>query len=136
MKSEYRGSCLCGAIAYEIDCEAGRIVHCHCQTCRKAQGALFSSNAFIPREKFRWLHGQELLSFYESSPGKNRYFCSRCGSHLVAIREGQPNVIVRVATLDDDPKPSSFAHAWTSHDLPWMECGDDIPKYPESAPVD
>jgi len=130
-----RGSCLCGAIAYEINQPAERIVHCHCRTCQKAQGAAFSSNAFISREHFRWIHGQELLSFYESSPGKSRYFCSVCGSHLVAMRDGQPNVIVRVASLDGDPKPESFAHIWTSHDLPWLSFGDDVPSFPEFPPA-
>lgn len=129
-----RGSCLCGAIAYEIDAPAERIVHCHCQTCRKAQSAAFSSNTFIPREHFRWIHGQELLSFYESSPGKSRYFCSVCGSHLVAMRENQPHVIVRVATLDEDPNVSEFAHIWTSHDLPWLDYRAELPSYPEFAP--
>jgi len=129
-----RGSCLCGAIAYEIDGPVGEIRHCHCQTCRKAQGAAFSSNTFVPRDHFRWIHGQELLSFYESSPGKSRYFCSKCGSHLVAMRDGQPNVIVRVPTLDDVPQPTGYAHIWTSHDLPWLDFSDDVPKYPEFAP--
>jgi len=130
-----RGSCLCGAIAYEIDQAVGRIVHCHCQTCRKAQGAAFSSNAFVPREHFRWIHGQELLSFYESSVGKSRYFCSRCGSHLVAMRADKPDVIVRVATLDDDLQATSFVHIWTSHDLPWLDFSDSLPAYSEFAPV-
>src|SRR5262245_9800931 len=30
------GSCLCGAVAYQADAIIERIVHCHCQTCRKA----------------------------------------------------------------------------------------------------
>ena len=131
-----KGSCLCGAVTYEVDTSIEKVVHCHCQTCRKAQGSLFSSNAFIPREHFRWTAGEEKLSAFESSPGKRRYFCSVCGSHLVAMREGQPNVILRVPTLDGHPSPSSFAHIWTSHDLLWMECGDDVPKYPEFIPGD
>jgi len=53
------------------------------------------------REHFRWLKGEEKLSAFESSPGKLRYFCSVCGSHLVAERVSQPHVIVRVATLDE-----------------------------------
>lgn len=36
------------------------------------------------REHFRWLKGEEKLSSFESSPGKSRYFCSGCGSHLTA----------------------------------------------------
>ena len=44
------GSCLCGAIAYEADAELARIIHCHCQTCRKTHGSAFSSVTAVPRE--------------------------------------------------------------------------------------
>lgn len=131
-----KGSCLCGSVVYEIDAPIEKVAHCHCQTCRKAQGTVLVPTAGVSRESFRWVSGEEKLSAFESSPGKKRYFCSVCGSHLVAMREGQSNVILRVATLDDQPAPSAFAHIWTSHDLPWMEYGDDLPKYPEFVPVD
>jgi len=36
-------SCMCGRIAYEVDAAAGPIIHCHCQTCRKAHATAFSS---------------------------------------------------------------------------------------------
>ncbi|MHC8410363.1 GFA family protein [Pseudomonas sp. Hz4] len=70
--------------------------------------------------KHRWTKGQDHLSSYESSPGKLRHFRSVCGSHLMAERLAQPHVIVRVATLDDDPKMTPQAHTWTSHDVPWL----------------
>src|SRR5262245_55571203 len=73
------GSCLCGAVAYQADATIERIVHCHCQTCRKTHGTAFSSVAAVPREKFQWLRGQEYLAAIESSPGKFRRFCSRLG---------------------------------------------------------
>lgn len=41
-------------------------------------------------ENFTWISGEEKLSAYESSPGKKRYFCSNCGSQLLAIKEGAP----------------------------------------------
>lgn len=81
------------------------IAHCHCRACQKAHAAPFASTAGIMREHFRWLKGEDKLSSFESSPGKLRYFCSVCGSHLVAERVNQPHVIVRVATLDEDPFP-------------------------------
>ena len=90
------GSCLCGAIAYEADAELSRIIHCHCQTCRKTHGAAFSSVTAVPRESFRWTRGSELLDAFESSPGKFRRFCSRCGSHLMAERMAQPVVLLRL----------------------------------------
>lgn len=115
-----RGSCLCGAVAYEVDRLDMPIVHCHCRTCRKAHGAAFASTAGVMREHFRWVQGQERLASYESSPGKFRHFCTVCGSHLVAERPGQPHVIVRVATLDDDPGVVASAHIWLEHDEPWL----------------
>ena len=96
------GSCLCGAIAYEADAPLARIVHCHCQTCRKTHGAAFSSVTAVPREAFRWSCGSELLGAVESSPGKVRRFCTRCGSHLMAERVAQPVVLLRLGCLDTD----------------------------------
>jgi len=115
-----KGSCLCGAVAYEIDSIDMPIGHCHCNTCRKAHAAAFATTAGVLREHFRWLKGDETRSSFESSPGKLRHFCSRCGSHLVAERVQQPHVIVRVATLDEDPGMRPVQHIWTSHDAPWL----------------
>lgn len=115
-----RGSCLCGAIQYEIDSIDMPIGHCHCLTCQKAHSAAFATTAGVLRTHFRWIKGEENLSTYESSPGKQRHFCARCGSHLVAERIGQSHVIVRVSTLDDDPGVVASHHIWTSHDRPWL----------------
>ena len=49
------GSCLCGAIHYEIDGLSGPINHCSCRTCRKAHAAAFASTAAVDRTHFRWL---------------------------------------------------------------------------------
>jgi ADP-ribosyl-[dinitrogen reductase] hydrolase len=125
-----KGSCLCGAIEYEIDSIDMPVAHCHCRTCQKAHAAPFASTAGVMREHFRWLKGEDKLSAFESTPGKLRYFCSGCGSHLVAERENQPLVIVRIATLDENPDVTPQMHIWTSHDVPWLGY-EDIPGYPE-----
>lgn len=116
-----RGSCLCKTIEYQLDSLDMPISHCHCQTCRKAHAAAFATTAGVMREHFRWIKGQDRLNSYESSPGKLRHFCSVCGSQLMAERLAQPHVIVRVATLDDDPGLRPQAHIWTAHDVPWLE---------------
>lgn len=131
-----KGSCLCGVVVYEVDCLDMPIGHCHCVTCRKAHAAAFTSTAGVKREHFRWLKGEEKLSFYESSLGKRRYFCSVCGSHLVAERASQAHVILRVATLDEDPHAQPVAHIWVSHDVPWLEYGENVPSYSCFPPPD
>ena len=83
---------------------------------------------------FTWLRGTEQLRFYESSPGKRRYFCGNCGTQLVAQREGVCEVILRVATLDEDPGQVPQFHIWASAEVPWLQYGPHIAAYPEWEP--
>lgn len=115
------GSCLCGAVAYEADATLQRIVHCHCQTCRKTHGTAFSSVTAVPRDKFRWLRGADLLGAIESSPGKFRRFCSKCGSHIMAERPAQPVVLLRLGCLDTPAKDVLQTHIWRSDAAPWYD---------------
>jgi hypothetical protein len=124
------GSCLCGAIRYATR-ELGPIGHCHCETCRKAHSAAFSSVARTARANFRWIQGEEALSCFESSPGKRRFFCSRCGSHLAAGWEDEDELILRLGCLDTDPDSMAKAHVWTADKASWFEIADDLPQVPE-----
>ncbi|MGR9012608.1 MAG: GFA family protein [Gammaproteobacteria bacterium] len=125
-----KGSCLCGVIEYRIDMP---ISHCHCRTCQKAHAAPFAATAGVMLEHFRWLKGEDKLSSFESSQGKLRYFCSVCGSHLGAKRVNQAHVVLRAATLDEDPGVTPQVHIWTSNDVPWLKYAG-IPCYPEWQP--
>lgn len=128
------GSCLCGQIAYAIDGELGPIGHCHCRTCQKAHAAAFATTTRVPRANFRFVRGEAALAHFESTEGKRRYFCPRCGSHLIAAWDDQEAVIVRVGTLDDDPVGRPRAHIWTSHRAPWYAIEDALPRFEEGAP--
>jgi hypothetical protein len=57
--------------------------------------------------------------------------CSACGTHIVADRADQPHLVLRVATLDDDPAVRPVVHIWTSHDVPWLAEGEDLPRFSE-----
>lgn len=128
------GSCLCRAIEYEILQLDSPIEHCACQTCRKAHAAAFNTAASVKNDHFRWLKGESLLKSYESSPGKKRFFCSNCGTHLVARREGRDYLILRVATLDEDPGQVPEFEIWASHEVPWLRYGPSVTAYPEWEP--
>ena len=129
------GSCLCGAIRYEVDAKPGPIIHCHCQTCRKAHASAFSSLMPVPRGAFRWTTGEEKLTHFQSSPGKFRHFCSACGSQLLAERTGQETVMIRMGCLDTPLNIQPLAHIWRSDCADWYDPGDNIPSFPEGAPT-
>ncbi len=124
-----RGSCLCGAVTYESGELIAPIVNCHCEACRKAHGAAFSSVGRVNRDEFRWTSGEEKLRHFESSPGKLRHFCSECGSHLMAERLSQPAVLLRLGCLDSDPGSRPAIHIWTSDAATWFEIHDELPQY-------
>jgi hypothetical protein len=130
----FKGSCLCGAVHYEVDEFDMPVVHCHCQTCRKAHASAYTTTAGVRRDHFRWILGEENLRVFESSPGKVRCFCSICGTHLIAERRTQPHVILRIPTLDDDPGKRPSMHIWMSQDAPWLMDDDNVPRYVEWPP--
>jgi hypothetical protein len=104
------GGCLCGGVRFAIDGKLGPAGHCHCSQCRRASGAAFASNAPVRTRYFTLRSGAELVREYESSPGKYRAFCCRCGSPLYSRRESEPALRrIRLGTLDGDPEPAARA---------------------------
>ncbi|QIB32801.1 GFA family protein [Ancylobacter pratisalsi] len=128
----FKGSCLCGRVEYEIRQLDMPIGHFHCATCRKAHASAYTTTAGVLRSHFKITRGTDDLNGFESSPGKFRRFCRHCGTHVFAERPAQPHIILRLATLDEDPGERPAFHIWTSHDVDWLK--PECPSYPEWQP--
>ncbi|MGF1684263.1 MULTISPECIES: GFA family protein [Photobacterium] len=124
------GSCLCGNVKYEISGNIGGIVHCHCQTCRKAHGSAFSSVASVKDIDFK-LVDDVTLGCYESSSGKSRYFCPICATQIYAKRSGTEHIILRLGSLDDDPESKEVNHIWVSQKASWYTLNSNLPEHLE-----
>ena len=109
--------------------------------CRKQHGAAFRSRARVEQKDFKWLQGEELVTFYESSVGVFRGFCRVCGSPTVnKYGAGSPPVKsdpdaaarygIALATLDDDPGVRPSSHIFVASKAPWFTITDDLPQYP------
>ena len=125
------GSCLCGRVAYQADATIDGVIHCHCQSCRKAHGSALSSIAAVPRDSFRWTKGESALKAFESSPGKRRWFCSECGSQIIAERVGHANVMLRLGCLDTPIEVKRQWHIWRSDAASWFDPKTRLPELPE-----
>jgi hypothetical protein len=75
-----KGSCLCGAVRFEVAAELPAPDACHCTQCRKWSGHYFASTD-VPREALA-VQGEEHVTWYPSSAKVRRGFCSICGSSL------------------------------------------------------
>src|SRR5262245_21373228 len=130
------GRCMCGEVRCEVHGKPGPVAYCHCQTCRRANGTAFAANAPVRARYWKCIAGRDAIREYESSPGKFRAFCSRCGSPVYSRRTDDPETLrMRLGTVDGDPKRRAFAHFWVSEKAPWFEICDDLPQYPaDTAP--
>lgn len=127
-----KGSCLCGAVAYEIKGPLGPIVFCHCSRCRKANGAAYAAVSPVATSDFRFVKGEEYLRSYRNNAGVHRVFCSNCGSPIIGKRDNAPETIrVRIGTLDTPVAANVSAHIFVGSKAEWDEIHDDVPQYEE-----
>ncbi len=106
----YNGSCLCGAVTFELLSEPKATSSCHCRMCQKQHGAAFATYSSLPQSDFRYLSGQEQLVSYNSSGNIVRKFCGVCGANIEwAGSASHPDwVSVAVAALDTPFYPPSI----------------------------
>jgi hypothetical protein len=136
MKNESKkltGSCLCGAIEYEINGPVGTIMNCHCSRCRKWHGAAFRTRMALKKKYFEFKKGEELLGRIKigNSP-VTRTFCKNCGSCLVSYYDHLPeNIAIALGTLNEDPGRRPECHIYVGSKAPWYEITDDLPQFQE-----
>jgi hypothetical protein len=131
-----RGSCLCGGVRFELTRPFRRAGYCHCSRCRKHSGAGGLVQGRVPRDGFRLLAGEKLLSTYSPPGGAAKVFCSRCGSSLFGGDwPGGDEVSVRFGVLDDDPGIRPQDRAFTDSRAVWDALPDDgLPRHPGPRP--
>ena len=123
------GSCLCGSVRYSIAAQITHAENCHCSMCRKAHGAAFSTNALVPTAALS-VEGGECLSRYQSSPNREKLFCSRCGSQLFIRRlNALEGTVVALGTLDNDPCVRPSRNVFVGSKAPWHQVDEKIPSY-------
>ena len=125
------GSCLCGAVAYEIDGRISPIVLCHCSKCRRANGSAFHSGAMCHKTRFRWTRGADAFTVYRSESGYETRFCRVCGSPVPWVQPHTEYVILHAGALQQDPGSRPLCHIFVASKAPWFEIADHLPRYEE-----
>lgn len=130
-----RASCLCQGIALEIDGSIQNMLFCHCVMCRKAHGTAFRARGRMETKNVKWVRGEDLMRFYESSPGEHRGFCSVCGSSVFTKFDIRPQELgLALGILDDDPGGLPECHVFVGSKAPWYEISDALPQHETFAP--
>jgi hypothetical protein len=102
------GSCLCGAVKYEVRGPLRDVIACHCVQCRKQTGTYMSATA-ARNEDLRIVedHG---LKWYRSSESARRGFCAECGSVMFWKGDGRDYTSIAAGSLDGQTGLSLAGH--------------------------
>jgi len=130
------GSCLCGAVRYEVRKPYLRFAHCYCSRCRKATGAAHATNLYVAPTQFSWLEGELEAKRFDlpSAQSFSTTYCIRCGGPLPHFTRSRREVVIPAGTLDEPPDALPEANIFWSSRATWSCSGGDLPSYDEYTP--
>ncbi|WP_193176546.1 GFA family protein [Oricola nitratireducens] len=125
MSGTHTGSCLCGAVTFEITGDFDKFFLCHCSRCRKFSGTAHASNLFSSDARITWLSGEDKVKPFEV-PGTrfSKNFCAECGSPLP--RQRGEGVMVPAGCLDTPVEIKPDAHIFFADRANWDEHLEDV----------
>ena len=72
-----RGSCLCGAVTFELGEPFIRVSHCHCTTCKAISGGVGTVTGRVRTGAVDVLTGRELVTTYAARRGHRQELLQR-----------------------------------------------------------
>jgi len=127
------GECFCGEITYRISGKLRDARSCHCSRCRKAFSAQASAYALVDAEEFEWLSGESLLSSYISKQGFGLQFCSKCGSTLCGIYDGNIHGVT-LGCINGDSEIEIGYHIYVGSKAGWEIIPESVRQFENGLP--
>jgi hypothetical protein len=124
----HKGSCLCGAIRFEVSGPLHPPDACHCSQCRKQSGHFWASTD-VPRAALT-LHGADTLTWFRSSEKVRRGFCSTCGSSLFWDPIHKDTLSIAMGAFDSPTHTRLAMHIHVADKGDYYELWDGLPQNP------
>ncbi len=126
MEKLHNGSCLCGAVKFEVTGPLPPPTACHCSHCRKHSGH-FEASTDVPRSAVT-IHGSDKLTWYRSSEKARRGFCSTCGSSLFWDPIEKDWTGIAMGAFDTPTETKVVKHIFVADKGDYYEIGDGLPQ--------
>ncbi|WP_394170642.1 GFA family protein [Saccharospirillum alexandrii] len=127
--AKHVGSCLCGAVKFEVNGEFDRFYLCHCEYCHKDTGSSHAANLFSASATLNWQSGADTVtSFMLPGTRHNKSFCRLCGSALPSTQVAGM-LVVPAGCLDTENSMVPTAHIFTSSKAAWDEKLGEVPTF-------
>jgi len=129
------GSCLCGAVAFEIRPPYLFFKYCFCSRCRKKSGSVHAANMLIDASQFKWLQGEEKLKLYRLPEVRafSNCFCTECGSSLPWLTKNGKWYVVPAGGLNEDPGAKPDENIYWGSRASWYVPENELPCFDEES---
>lgn len=124
---EFVGSCLCGNIKFKILEMNNKAYHCHCETCQKISGGIFSTYINLKNDQVIWDSNKP--SYYNSSESVQRGFCRNCGTSICYEFLNSGKIDIHIGTLEDKSNLILVGHNGIEGRLESFKWEDYLPKF-------
>lgn len=122
MKKMITGSCFCKAVQYRITSAIPLAVNCHCNSCKKAGGGVFSSLAVVREKRLQIISGEESLASFQLGEQVIKHFCRHCGAAIFNRNRRYPGrCMVAIGSLDDPTVATPAVNIHCKEQLPWVK---------------
>lgn len=121
-----KGSCLCGAVSFEVDGPLRPPDACHCTQCRKQSGHFWASTD-VPRTALA-IQGADNLTWFKSSEKVRRGFCSTCGAALFWDPIHKDVMGIAMGAFDDPTDTHMAIHIFVAEKGDYYDIVDGLPQ--------
>src|SRR5690349_10453235 len=122
MEPHLEGSVSIRAVRFVAAGDPVSVVWCHCQSCRRHSGAPVSVLVAFRHDAYQVIKRE--ITKFNSSPGRLRGFCARCGSTLTCEGGRSPEVHFHVGAFDDAAQFEPTQHIFPEERMPWLHLSD------------
>ena len=122
----HTGSCLCGAVKFQVEGELRPPDGCHCIQCRKTSGHYWASTD-VPRKSLK-VEGEFNVAWYRSSENVQRGFCSTCGASLFWDPIHKDFIGVAMGAFDAPTNTKLAIHIYVADKGDYYDIKDGLPQ--------
>ena len=122
----HTGSCLCGAVTFEVAGELRGPDACHCTQCRRQSGHYWASTD-VPRAHLT-LRGADRITWYRSSDKVRRGFCATCGSVLFWDPPERDWIGIAMGAFDQPTGTRLAMHIFVAEKGDYYDIADGVPQ--------
>ena len=129
-----RGSCLCGAVQFDVTGEPITMTYCHCESCRRWVSAPAMGGCLFRSGQVQLVAGEDKLTLFKRTNGTGslRRFCAECGSALFNEHPGIELTDVMAASI---PTLEFKPRLHTNYAEKVVSFHDGLPKYRDFDPA-